>query len=57
MGWDEFTNDVVKGKVDLDEMNHAIEMYELYKKSTPKVQTMIEYLLEEGNSKEASQQD
>ena len=57
MGWEEFTNDVVKGKVDLDEMNHAIEMYELYKNSTPKVQSMVEYLLEEGNSKGASQQD
>lgn len=57
MGWDDFTDEVTKGKVDLDEMNHAMHMYELYKKSSPKVQSMVEYLLDEGNSKEASQQD
>lgn len=57
MGWEEFTNEVQQGQVDLDELSHAMHMYELYRKSTPKVQEMIEYLLDEGNSSKASQQD
>ncbi len=57
MGWDDFTDNVSHGQVDLDVLSHAMHMYELYRKSTPKVQEMIEYLLDEGNSKEASQQD
>lgn len=56
MGWDDFVEDVTQGQVDLDEMSHAIEMYELYKKSSPKVQSMVEYLLDEGNSSGANPQ-
>lgn len=57
MGWDDFVDDVTKGQVDLDEMSHAIKMYELYKNSSPKVQEMVQYLLEEGNSQGANPQD
>ena len=57
MGWDDFVDDVVQGQVDLDEMSHAIKMYELYKKSNPKVQEMVQYLLEQGNSRGANPQD
>lgn len=57
MGWEDFVDDVQQGQVDLDVLSHAMHMYELYKKSTPKVQEMIEYLLDEGNSSKASQQD
>ena len=57
MGWDDFVQDVTKGRVDLDEMNHAIKMYELYKNSSLKVQEMVQYLLEEGNSRGANPQD
>ena len=57
MGWDDFVDDVKHGQVDLDEMSHAIKMYELYKNSNPKVQEMVQYLLEEGNSQGANPQD
>lgn len=57
MGWDDFVSDVTSGQVDLDEMSHAIKMYELYKNSSPKVQEMVQYLLEEGNSRGANPQD
>lgn len=57
MGWEDFVDDVQHGQVDLDDLSHALHMYELYKKSTPKVQSMVEYLLDEGNSSKASQQD
>ena len=57
MNWDEFVNNVQKGQVDLDELNHVIKMYELYKNSSPELQVMVEHLLEEGSSQEATQQD
>ena len=55
--WDSFIDDVAKGKINHEEIQHAIEMYHKYRKSSPKVQSMVEYLLEEGNSTKASQQD
>lgn len=57
MGWDDFVKDVTSGQVSLDEMNHAIKMYELFKNSNPKIQEMVQYLLEEGNSQGANPQD
>lgn len=57
MTWDEFVNNVQAGQVDLDELNHVIKMYELYKNSSPELQSMVEHLLEEGSSQEATQQD
>lgn len=57
MGWDDFVENVTQGQVDLDEMSHAIKMYELYKNANPKVQEMVQYLLEEGNSRGANPQD
>ena len=57
MNWEEFVGNVQKGQVDLDELNHVIRMYELYKNSSPELQVMVEHLLEEGSSREATQQD
>lgn len=57
MKWDEFVNNVQAGQVDLDELNHVIKMYELYKSSNPELQAMVDHLLEEGSSQEATQQD
>ena len=57
MNWNEFVDNVQKGQVDLDELNHVIRMYELYKNSSPELQVMVEHLLEEGSSTTATQQD
>lgn len=57
MNWNEFVDGVQKGQVDLDELNHAIKMYELYKNASPELQAMVEHLLEEGSSQGAIQQD
>lgn len=57
MTWDEFVIKVGEGKVNLDELDHVFDMYRQYKTATPKIQKIVEYLLETGADSETNLQD
>ena len=53
MGWEDFENEVAAGNVEPDKIKKALKLYDLYAHSKPKVQSMVDYLLEEGASDSA----
>ena len=57
MNWEDFVAQVEQGKVDPDELEHALEMYRQYKTAIPKVQTMVQHLLETGAEIKTNPQD
>lgn len=57
MTWDEFVIKVGEGKVAPDELDHVLKMYRQYKTATPKIQKIVEHLLETGAEIETNPQD
>lgn len=57
MGWEDFVDDVQKGNVDIDDLQHAIDMYRKYKGVKSEVKNMVDYLLETGFEIETNRQD
>lgn len=55
--WESFIDEVAQGKIEPSEIEHAIEMYNKYKNSMPKVQHMVDLLLLEDIASGTSQQD
>ena len=55
MGWEDFVDEVASGKFEPSEIEHALEMYRLYKTAKPKIQGFVDYLLETGAEIETSQ--
>lgn len=55
--WESFIDEVAQGKIEPSEIEHAIEMYNKYKNSMPKVQHMVDLLLLEDIESGTSQQD
>lgn len=55
MGWGDFEDEVAAGQVDPTEIEKAMELYELYKHSMPKVQSMVDFLLSDGTFGEEHQ--
>lgn len=55
MGWDDFIDEISAGQIDPNEIHRAIEMYHKYQKVTPKVQGMVDHLLQEANAPKANQ--
>ena len=55
--WKTFFDEVAQGKIEPAEIEHAIEMYNKYKNSMPKVQHMVDLLLLEDIESETSRSD
>lgn len=55
--WESFIDEVAQGKIEPSEIEHAIEMYNKYKNSMPKVQHMVDLLLLEDIESGTNQQD
>lgn len=50
-----FMNEVASGLIDPAEIDRAIEMYHKYQQVTPKVQSMVDYLLQEAHDSKSNQ--